>query len=52
VVLVPNDAVGAVGIPVNAGESRGAASVIPYPDKVVGLVPSVTCPFTFTVTDL
>jgi hypothetical protein len=24
--------------------------VIPYPDRVVGLLPAVTCPFLFTVT--
>ena len=31
--------VGAVGVPVNAGELIGAASVIPYPPSVVGLLP-------------
>jgi len=28
------------------------ASVIPYPDNVVGFVPAVTCPYVFTDTDL
>ena len=30
----------------------GVAAVIPYPAKVVGLVPAVTRPFVSTVTDL
>ena len=45
-------AVGAVGVPVRAGEARGAASVIPYPERVVGFVPPVTRSFASTVTDL
>ena len=36
--LVPAIAVGAVGVPVSVGDSEVAASVIPYSDKVVGLV--------------
>ena len=30
-------AVGAVGVPVRAGLAKGAASVMPYPVKVVGV---------------
>jgi hypothetical protein len=37
VVLVSAVAVGTVGVPVNAGDAKGAASVIPYPATVVGL---------------
>ena len=37
VVFVPKAAVGAVGVPVSAGLAIGAASVIPYPERVVGI---------------
>ena len=38
VVFVPAAAVVDVGVPVNAGLARGAASVMPYPVSVVGLL--------------
>ena len=37
VVFVASAAVGAVGVPVKAGDAIDAASVIPYPERVVGL---------------